>query len=143
MAMVYPFKKYNYEVTIDGNKVGGFSEVSAPDISSDPIEYREGNFAVNTVGKQPGLVKYGNITLKWGITDSMELYKWMKEVEGGTINRKTVVISLLDDTHAEVAKWTVISAWPTKYTAPDFNATSNEVAVETLELAHEGVTRDK
>ena len=108
MAMVYPFKKYNYEVTIDGKKVGGFSEVSAPDISSDPIEYREGNFAVNTVRKQPGLVKYGNITLKWGLTDSMELYNWMKEVEGGTIN-----------------------------------ATSNEVAVETLELAHEGVTRDK
>ena len=143
MAMVYPFKKYNYEVTIDGKKVGGFSEVSAPDISSDPIEYREGSFAVNTVRKQPGLVKYGNITLKWGLTDSMELYNWMKEVEGGTINRKTVVISLLDDTHAEVAKWTAISAWPTKYTAPDFNATSNEVAVETLELAHEGVTRDK
>ena len=62
---------------------------------------------------------------------------------GGTINRKTVVISLHDDKQAEIAKWTVISAWPTKYTAPDFNATSNEVAVETLELAHEGVTRDK
>ena len=73
MAMVYPFKKYNYDVTIDGKAVGGFSEVSAPDISSDPIEYREGNFAVNTVGKQPGLVKYGNITLKWGMTNSVEL----------------------------------------------------------------------
>lgn len=143
MAMVYPFKKYNYEVTIGGKSVGGFSEVSAPDISSDPIEYREGNFKVNTVGKQPGLVKYENITLKWGMTASKELYNWMKEVEGGTINRKTVVISLYDDTQKEIAKWTVISAWPTKYTATDFNATSNEVAVETLVLAHEGVTRDK
>lgn len=143
MAMVYPFKKYNYEVTIDGKVVGGFSEVSAPDISSDAIEYREGNFAVNTVGKQPGLIKYGNITLKWGMTSSMELYNWMKEVESGTINRKTVVISLYDDKQAEIAKWTVISAWPAKYTAPDFNASSNEVAVESLELAHEGVTRDK
>lgn len=143
MAMVYPFKKYNYNVSIEGLSVGGFSEVSAPDISSDPIEYREGNFAVNTVGKQPGLVKYENITLKWGMTESMVLYNWMKEVEGGTINRKTVVISLQDDTQAEIAKWTVISAWPTKYTATDFNATSNEVAVETLVLAHEGVTRDK
>lgn len=135
--------KYNYEVTIDGKTVGCFSEISAPDISSAPIEYREGNFAVNTVGKQPGLVKYGNVTLKWGLTDSRDLYNWMKEVEGGTINRKTVVISLLDDAHAEVARWTVISAWPAKYTAPDFNATDNEVAVETLELAHEGVMRDK
>ena len=73
MAMVYPYKKYNYDVTIDGQSVGGFSEVSAPDISSDPIEYREGNFSVNTVGKQPGLIKYENITLKWGMTNSMEL----------------------------------------------------------------------
>lgn len=141
-AVVYPYKKYNYDVTIDGKSVGGFCEVSAPDISSDPIEYREGNFSANTVGKQPGLIKYGNITLKWGMTTSMDLYKWMKEVEGGTINRKTVVISLHDDKQKEIAKWTVISAWPAKYTAPDFNATSNEVAVETLELAHEGVTRD-
>ena len=138
MAMVYPFKKYNYDVTIDGKAVGGFSEVSAPDVSSDPIEYREGNFAVNTVGKQPGLVKYGNVTLKWGMTDSMELYNWMKEVEGGTVNRKTVVISLRDDKQAEIAKWTIISAWPTKRSEEH-----NEVAIETLELAHEGVTRDK
>lgn len=143
MAMVYPFKKYNYSVTIDGTEVGGFSEVSAPDVSSDPIEYREGNFAVNTVGKQPGLVKYGNVTLKWGMTSSMELYNWMKEVENGTVNRKTVVISLQDDLHNEIAKWTIISAWPTKYTAPDFNASNNEIAIESLELAHEGVTRDK
>lgn len=143
MAMVYPFKKYNYTVMIDGKEVGGFSEVSAPDISSDPIEYREGNFAVNTVGKQPGLIKYSNVTLKWGMTTSKDLYNWMKEVEGGTINRKTVVISLKDDTQKkELAKWTIISAWPTKYTAPDFNATSNEVAIESLELANEGVTRD-
>lgn len=143
MAIVYPFKKYNYDVTIDGASVGGFSEISAPDISADPIEYREGNFSVNTVGKQPGLVKYGNITLKWGMTSSMDLYKWMKEVEGGTVNRKTVVISLLDDMHKEIAKWTVNSAWPTKYTAPDFNATGNEVAIEALELAHEGIVRNK
>ncbi len=143
MAMVYPFKKYNYEVTIDGKVAGGFSEVSAFDISTDPIEYREGNFPVNTAGKQPGLMKYGNITLKWGMTASMELYNWMKEVEGGTIKRKTVVISLHDDLQKEIAKWTVISAWPAKYTVPDFNATGNEVAIETLELAHEGVTRDK
>ena len=114
-----------------------------PPTDAPSIEYREGNFAVNTVGKQPGLIKYENITLKWGMTDSMELYNWMKEVEGGTINRKTVVISLHDDTQKEIAKWTVISAWPTKYTATDFNATSNEAAVETLVLAHEGVTRDK
>lgn len=143
MAMVYPYKKYNYNVTIDGKSVGGFSEVSAPDITIDPIEYREGNFAVNTVGKQPGLVKYGNVTLKWGTTNSMTLYNWAKEVMNGTINRKTMVISLQDDQHKELAKWTVISAWPTKYTAPDFNAASNEIAIESMEFVNEGITRDK
>ncbi|MDR1753574.1 MAG: phage tail protein [Eubacterium sp.] len=143
MAMVYPFKKYNYEVLVDGAAVGGFSEVSAPDITIEPIEYREGNFAVNTAGKQPGLVKYGNVTLKWGITTDQTLYNWVKEVEGGVINRKTVTISLMDDLQQEVAKWTMISAWPTKYTAPDMNATSNEVAVEQVEFVHEGLTRDK
>lgn len=144
MAIVYPFKKYNYKVTINGKEAGGFSEVSAPDISSDAIEYREGNFAVNTVGKQPGLIKYGNITLKWGMTSSMEMYNWMKEVEGGKVTRKTVVISLYDDTQKkEIANWTVNSAWPTKYTAPDLNASGNEVAIESLELAHEGIVRNK
>jgi len=143
MAMVYPFKKYNYDLQIEGLSLGGFSEISAPDITIEPIEYREGNFSVNTAGKQPGLVKYGNITLKWGIVADDTLYKWAKEVENGTINRKTVTIVLQDDLHNEVAKWTAISAWPTKYTAPDVNATSNEVAVEQLELVHEGITRDK
>lgn len=142
MAMVYPFKKYNYDLQIDGSSVGGFSEISAPDITIEPIEYREGNFSVNTAGKQPGLVKYGNITLKWGTVSGHTLYDWAKEVENGTITRKTVVISLQDDLHKEIAKWTAISAWPTKYTAPDMNATSNEVAVEQLELVHEGITRD-
>lgn len=143
MAAVYPYKKYNYDVQIDGSSVGGFSEVSAPDITIDPIEYREGNFAVNTVGKQPGLVKYGNVTLKWGITSDNTLYSWAQEVANGTINRKTVVISLKDDLQNEVAKWTIVEAWPTKYTAPDFNATSNEVAVESVEFVNEGITRDK
>jgi len=142
MAMVYPFKKYNYDLQIDGKSVGGFSEISAPAITIEPIEYREGNFAVNTAGKQPGLVKYDNITLKWGMTASDELYKWAKEVEGGTINRKTIVISLKNDVQEEIAKWTAISAWPTKYTGPDVNATASEVAVEQLELVHEGITRD-
>ncbi|MCQ5128643.1 phage tail protein [Butyricicoccus faecihominis] len=143
MASIYPFKKYNYDVSIDGKSVGGFSEVSAPDVTIDPIEYREGNFKANTAGKQPGLVKYGNVTLKWGTTAVTDLYNWAKEVEHGTINRKTVTISLLSDTGDELAKWSLTDAWPTKYTAPDFNATNNEVAIESLELVHEGLTREK
>lgn len=142
-AMVYPFKKYNYEVKIDNMNVAGFSEVSATDITIDPIEYREGNMKVKTAGKQPGIVKYGNVTLKWGMTESMELYQWAQDVAAGKIERKTITITLKDDEQTETAAWQLISAWPTKYTAADMNATSNEVAIETMEFVTEGITRTK
>ena len=72
MAYVYPYKKHNYIVLIDSKEVGGFSEVNAGDITIDPIEYREGIHPVNTVLKQPGLVKYGNVTLKWGLATATD-----------------------------------------------------------------------
>ena len=140
--IIYPFKKYNYKVLLD-NEEAGFSEVSSPDISSEPIEYREGNMMGRTTGKQPGIMKYSNVTLKHGTTASLVFVNWMKEIQNGAATRKTVVISLLDNTMAEVASWQLEKAWPTKYTAPDFNATSNEIAIETLELVTEGVTRTK
>ncbi len=141
--IIYPYKKFNYKVLIDNSEEAGFSEVSAPDISSDPVEYREGNMAGITPGKQPGILKYSNVTLKRGVTDSQVFVDWMKTVQEGKVTRKTVVITLLDDAMAEVASWQLEKAWPTKYTAPDVNATSNEVAIESLELVCEGLTRIK
>ncbi len=141
--IIYPYKKFNYKVLIDNSEEAGFSEVSAPDITSDPVEYREGNMAGITPGKQPGLLKYSNVTLKRGVTDSQVFVEWMKSVLEGKVERKTVVITLLDDAMGEVASWQLEKAWPTKYTAPDVNATSNEVAIESLELVCEGVTRIK
>ncbi len=147
MATVYPFKKYNYIVTVGDLGDMGFSEVSALDISSDPIEYREENYKHITPIKQPGLVKYGNVTLKWGITSNIDLHNWMKSiVDGGGADiskiQKNIDITLVDDvSHMELARWTIKNAWPIKYTTPDFNATANEVAIERLELAHEGVER--
>lgn len=141
--MGYPFAKYRYIVEIEGLQAGGFSEVSGFDASIDVIEYREGNLAGMTPMKLSGLRKYGNITLKQGLTDSMIMYKWMEDAVKGNVVRKTVTISLLSeaDMKTPIATWQVINAWPTKYTAPDFNATSSEVAIETMELAHEGLTR--
>ncbi len=139
--IIYPYKKFNYKVLIDNSEEAGFSEVSAPDISSDPVEYREGNMAGMTPGKQPGILKYSNVTLKRGTTDSKVFVDWMKTVQEGKVERKTVVITLLDDTMAEVASWQLEKAWPTKYTAPDANATSNEVAIESLELVCEEINR--
>lgn len=141
--IIYPYKKYNYKVLIDNTEEAGFSEVSSPDITSDPVEYREGNMAGNTPGKQPGILKYSNVTLKRGTTESQVFVSWMKEIQEGKATRKTVAITLMDDEMKDVASWQLEKAWPTKYTAPDFNATSNEVAIESLELVTEGVTRTK
>lgn len=140
--MAYPHGKFRYTVEVEGLELGGFSEVSGFDASIDVIEYREGD-KVQTPMKIPGLKKYGNITLKQGVADKDALYKWMETGFEKDVNRQTVTITLLDINGEPAASWQVINAWPTKYTAPDFNATSSEIAVETLELAHEGMTRTK
>ena len=83
--IIYPFKKYNYMVVIGSDDKAGFSEVSSPDITADPIEYREGNMAGKTPGKQPGILKYGNVTLKHGVTSSTAFTDWMKEIQDGKV----------------------------------------------------------
>ena len=135
----YPHGKFNYKVEIDGLEAGGFSEVTGFDASIDVIEYREGDMTQTPI-KIPGLKKYGNITLKQGL-DSMVLYEWMTAGLEGDVERKTLTITLLDIAGSPAASWQIINAWPVKYTAPDFNATSSEVAIESLEIAHEGMTR--
>jgi phage tail-like protein len=128
-------------VEVEGIEQAGFSEVSGFDASLDVIEYREGTDTI-TPRKLPGLAKYGNITLKWGVTDSMDLYEWIQDcIVEGNIERKTVTIIAINEEGEDVATWQVMEAWPTKYTAPDFNATASEVAIEVLELAHEGMLR--
>lgn len=141
--IIYPYKKYNYKVLIDQKEEAGFSEVSAPDITSDPVEYREGDVSVKAPGKQPGILKYSNVTLKRGTTESHAFVDWMKEIDPGKATRKTVTIVLLDVEMNEVASWELQRAFPKKYVAPDFNDTSNEIAIESLELVCEGISRIK
>lgn len=135
-----PYGKFRYKVEIDGLEAGGFSEASGFDASIDVIEYREGDM-VQTPMKLPGLKKYGNITLKQGVADSMVMYEWMIAGVEGEVERKTITITILDETETATASWQVINAWPAKYTAPDFSATTSDVAIESLEIAHEGMTR--
>lgn len=139
---VDPYKNFRFLVEIDGIVQGGFREVTIPDSTQEPIEYREGNMTP-TVMKQPGLVKYGNVSLKWGITDSLELYKWRKLVEDGKTKdaRRNMAVILLDDEGSPAARWEFSEAWPSKYDAPDLNATGNEIAIENLEIVHEGMRR--
>lgn len=141
--IIYPYKKYNYKVLIDQTEEARFSEVSAPDISVDPVEYREGLMAGKIPGRQPGILKYSNVTLKRGTTQSHIFADWMNSIREDRAFRKTVIITLLDDEMQEVASWQLEKAWPTKCTAPDFNSTSSEVAIESLELVCEGITRIK
>ncbi|MDF2720869.1 MAG: phage tail protein [Paenibacillus sp.] len=137
-----PYRNFRFRVEVAGIQQAGFSEVSGFDASLSVIEYREGNQVI-TPRKLPGLAKYGNITLKWGVTDSLDMYNWMAEAIQGKITRKTVTIIAINEEGADVATWQVIEAWPSKYSAPGFNGSGNEVAIENLELAHEGMTRTK
>jgi phage tail-like protein len=139
-----PYKNNRYLLEIQGITQAGFREATAGDTTQDPIDYREGNDPTH-VRKLPGLTKFGNITLKWGNTDSLDLYNWRKQVEDGKIKdaRKNVAIVVMDDEGKSTSRWEISQAWPTKYTAPSFNATANEVAIETLELTHEGMKRTK
>ena len=138
--MPYPHGRCRYKVEIDGMDAGGFSEVSGFDASIDVIEYREGD-TVQPSMKVPGLKKYGTITLKQGIIDAAALQKWLDGGISGEVGRKTITVFLLDIAGDPAASWQIINAWPVKYTAPDRNPTSSEMTIETLELAHEGVTR--
>jgi phage tail-like protein len=138
--IVDPFNNYNFLVEIDGVTRAAFHEVSGFDSTIDVIEHREGG-ENTTLRKLPGMTKYSNIVLKWGITDDVQLYQWHRDVVNGTTQRKNGSIVLLNRAGAEVARWNFVRAWPTKYDGPDFNAEGNDVAIETLELAHEGVER--
>lgn len=135
-----PYRNFRFRVEIEGLQQAGFSEVTGFDASFDVVPYREGNEVI-TPRKLPGLARYGNISLKWGATESMELYEWIQECVQGTVERKTVTIIAVDEEGGDAATWQVIEAWPVRYTAPSFNGSGSEVALELLELAHEGMTR--
>jgi phage tail-like protein len=135
-----PFRAYNFLVEIDGITRAGFRECSGLDSAQDPISYREGTDPITT-RSLPGLVKYSHITLKWGMTDDTALWDWRQKATDGKVERKNGSIVLLDDTGEEKMRWNFHDAWPTKWTGPSFNATGNEVAIETLEIAHEGVKK--
>ena len=135
-----PYRVYNFRVEIDGITRAGFRECSGLDTSNDAIDYREG-IDSRAVRKLPGMTKYTNITLKWGITDDAQLWEWRQKAMDGAVERKNGSIVLMDETGAEKLRWNFREAWPTKWTGPSLNATGSEVAIETLELAHEGLVK--
>ena len=142
MARQDPLRNFFFRLEIDGVQAAGFSEVSIGPTTTDVIDYREGTDPAH-VRKLSGLTKSGNVTLKRGVTASLELYNWQRAIAAGEIasNRKTVVINVLDESGAPKARFVVRDAWPFKYDPGDLNAKGNEVFIELLELANEGVER--
>jgi phage tail-like protein len=136
-----PYKNFNFLVEIDGITVAGFTECTGLESETEAIEYREGNEA-NIVRKLAGLTKYANITLKRGVTDNKELYNWRKATIDGNIERKNGSIILLNDRREEVARWNFRQGWPCYMGEPDLNAMESEIAIETLEICHEGFERE-
>lgn len=139
---VYPRAKFRFKLEIDGMEAGRFSEVSGFDAAVEPIEYRKGDIAGEAPMRVAGLRKYGDITLKNGIIEGKAVCGWIEKGTAGEVERKTVTVSLLDEMQNVAAVWKITNAWPAKYSAPDFNADSCEIAVESLELAHEGMVRE-
>jgi phage tail-like protein len=134
-----PYGQFNFNIEIDGKTLGGFSEVSGLSQDSPPIEYREGNEKHGTTRKLPGLIKYNNIVLKRGWTKDKVLWEWRKQVIDGKTDRRHGSIVLLDEARQPALRWNFREGWPNKWEGPALNGKTSEVAIETLEICHEGL----
>ncbi len=139
----YPLPKFHFRVEWGGSKIG-FTEVSGLNIENEVIEYRVGSSPEYHKLKMPGLQKYGNITLKRGMfSGDNEFFQWLNTVSLSKIERRDVSIMLLNESHEPVFIWRVKNAFPVKVVAPDLKSDGNEVAIESIELAHEGLVIEK
>jgi phage tail-like protein len=138
---VDPFRNFNFLIEIDGIAQASFTECSGLSSTTEVIENREGGDNT-TVRKLPGKTSYANISLKWGLTASTELWDWRQQIVDGNVVRKNGSVVMFDlPNSTEVARWNFVRAWPTKWEGPALSAKGNDIAIDTLELAHEGLTR--
>jgi phage tail-like protein len=141
---LYPLPKFHFQVSWGGGKMA-FTEVSGLDFETEVIEYRSGDLPSYNKTKQPGMTKYSNVTMKRGIfLGDYDFYNlWLKTFyfqEQNAQYRTTVIIQLLNELHKPVITWNLLKAWPTKIQSTDLKADANEVAIETMEWVHEGLT---
>ena len=138
---VDPYRAYNFKLEIQGVTQGHFTECSGTGIKVHPIRYREGG-AQQVVHVLPGPVEYADITLRYGLTASTELWNWFMTAVKGKVERKNVSILLLDaDGATEVMRWNLINAWPAHWRGTVLNTLSREVAIEELTLVFETLDR--
>ena len=150
-GLAYPLTKMNFLVTVDGIAgTAAFSEVTGVEASVDVIEFRQGNANSLAPVKIPGLVKHGNVTLKMGYTLDSAFKTWIQECVSetrGEMPRNNVQIELIDintgapqtvnTTVTGTRVWILTNAWVTKYNAPDLDAKTSDVAIESVELAYD------
>lgn len=140
MATNYPLVKFHFQVEWGGTSIG-FTEVSGLDIETEVVEYRHGASPEYSKVKMPGMQKFSNITLKRGTFENdNEFFTWWNSVKLNTIERRDITISLLNEEHDPVVTWKVKNAWPTKIQSTDLKADGNEVAIESMEIVHEGLS---
>jgi phage tail-like protein len=134
-----PFRSFNFRLQIDGIDRGGFSECSGLTAESDSVDYREGSDRNPSVRKLTGLIKFTNVVLKRGYTTDGSLWAWYKNIHDGLDDRRNVTIVLMNEEHKDVLSWHLDNAWLKKIEGPSFKASGNEVAIESIELIHEGL----
>lgn len=138
-----PHRNNRFLVEIDGLATAGFKRVDIPDATISDIEYREGNEQATT-RKLKGLNEFEPLVLEKGVTsDSMELFEWFKLAQEGNLNeaRRSIAVVLLSPTGESGPRWEFRNAWPGRYNGPELNALANGMAIETLEILHEGMER--
>jgi phage tail-like protein len=136
----YPLSAYHFKVDWDGSATAGFTEISGLSIENQVIEYRNGSAPNSHVVKMPGIRKFTNVILKRGITKGdNDFFNWMNTIQHNTVERRDIVISLLNEKHEPLRVWRLKNAWPCKIESSNLKADGNEVVIETIELAHEGL----
>ena len=133
-----PLLSYRFWVEFASDVVGGFQECTGLQAETEVMEWMEGG-ENSTILKFPGRIKYGNITLKHGMTQSPDLWLWFLRVLRGTFERRPITVILLDPSGGRARTWNFSRAFPVRWTGPEFKASSNTVAVESVEFAHEGL----
>lgn len=137
-----PYRTFNFQLEIDGVPLGAFSEASGLTAEGDAVDYREGTDLQQNVRKLTGLRKYTNIMLKRGYTQDKALWRWYGNIVNGQADRRNVTIVLMNEARQPVLRWHAENAWVNKIEGPSFKAAGNEVAMESVELVHEGLTID-
>ena len=134
-----PLMSHSFLVEIDGIASSFFKEATGFDSESAVVEYREGGDKLTSSRKLPGRVTFSNVTLKRGLTTSLDLWNWRQTVVDGNVERRDVAITLLDDGGQPLLRLRLREAWPAKWELSELDASKNEIAIESLELAHEGL----